>query len=65
MPIPSFRPSNVIHATRLGFAGRATWPKAVIDPEMHYQKLAAVCHYVHETPDGYVLSDLGRREIAK
>jgi hypothetical protein len=63
MPMPSFRPDSVINALNRGFDGRSVWPKAKSDPERHYQKMAVAFHYVHETHIGYVLTDLGHREI--
>ena len=63
MPMPSFRPTSTINTVREAFRHRELWPKATIDPEAHYQKLAAAFRYVHETSGGYVLSDLGLREI--
>ena len=65
MSMPSFRPSNVIAAVKCGsFDGQGVWIPATSDPERHYQALAVVMGYVYKTPAGYVLTDLGRREIA-
>jgi hypothetical protein len=66
MPMPLFRPSNVIAATKSGSSnGRGVWMPAAADPERHYQILAALMAYVYRTPVGYVLTDLGTRENAK
>jgi hypothetical protein len=62
MPMPSGRPDTVIDAVRSGFNGRAVWPKAAAGPEAHYQKLGMMYHYLAETQEGFVLTDLGRRE---
>jgi len=62
MPMPSGRPDNVIDAIRKGFNGRTAWRKASANPEAHYQKLGVMFHYLAETPEGFVLTDLGRQE---
>lgn len=66
MPMPSFRPSNVINAVKRGSAdGHTVWVQAHADPVKHYQRLAVLFGYVHATPEGYVLTDLGVREMAE
>jgi len=63
MPLPSGRPDNVISAIRGGFEnGHTVWPKAAADPEAHYQKMGVMRNYLAETQDGFVLTDIGRRE---
>jgi hypothetical protein len=63
MPIPSGRPNNVIDAIRKGLNGRTVWPRAVADPkEANYQNLAVTYGYIAEVTEGFVLTDLGRRE---
>jgi hypothetical protein len=62
MPMPSGRPGNVIDAIRNGFNGRTVWPKASADPGAHYQRLGVMYNYLAETPEGFVLTDLGRHE---
>jgi hypothetical protein len=56
MSLPSFRPDSVINALNRAFKGRSVWPKANSDPERHYQKMAVMFHYVHETHIGYVFT---------
>lgn len=65
MPMPSGRPDNVIDAIRNGFSGRTVWPKASADPEAHHQKLGVMYNYLVETPDGFVLTELGAQESSK
>jgi hypothetical protein len=65
MPVPSGRPDNVIDAIRKGFDGGAVWPKAVANPEAHYQMLGAMYGYLAEDTEGFVLTDLGSRETAQ
>ncbi len=65
MPMLSGRPDNVIDAIRNGFNGRIVWPKASADPEAHYQKLGVMYNYLDETPDGFVLTELGAQESSQ
>jgi len=60
--MPSGRPDNVIAAIRNGFNGRTVWPKASAGAEAHYQKLGVIYNYLVETPEGFVLTDLGTQE---
>ena len=64
MPLPSFRPDGVLKALAAAFQHQDVWPKALIDPDAHHQKMAMMYRYIAETRAGYVLTDLGRREIA-
>jgi hypothetical protein len=63
MSMPSGRSKNVIEAVKAGFKGRKVWPIATTDPEAHYQQLAVTFGYVAGGPAGFLLTDLGDREI--
>jgi hypothetical protein len=63
MPIPSGCPDSVLDAIEKGFSGRTIWPRATVNPEAHYQRLAVTFGYVAEVPTGFVLTELGLREM--
>jgi hypothetical protein len=65
MPMPSGRPDNVFNAIKRGFAGRDLWPTATANPESHYQQMALTFGYIARTPGGFILTDLGAREIGR
>ena len=63
MPILTGRPDNVIRFVKARFSGLTVSPFAQTNPEAEYQRLAEINQYVAKTQNGFVLTDLGRREI--
>jgi hypothetical protein len=58
------RPDRVLEALGAGFDNRPIWPRALTQPEAHYQQMGIMFGYVAPVAngDGFVLTELGLRE---
>jgi hypothetical protein len=65
MPIPTGRPDAVLIALQKEYSGRTVWTRATTNPEAHYQQMAVMFGYIVEISAGFVLTDLGLREIQR
>jgi hypothetical protein len=59
--LPIERPEAIFAAVTAAFANGDLWFKALVDPEAYYQRMALMYHYLHETPEGFILTDPGKR----
>lgn len=64
MPLPTGRPDTVLHALSEAFRDREVWPAATTNPGVVHQRLGVMNHYLAGVAGGFVLTDLGAREVS-